>query len=82
MIDLKTIILPATMPLHQRISEAARQIQETLRSRENKFDQRGKQVRLVSCVKENGMFRYTYEFLSKASESPPDENGTGGVEDS
>ena len=74
MIDVKTIILPATMPLHKRISEAAKQIQETLRSRQDRFDQKGKQVRLVSFDKENGMFRYTYEFLSKASESPPDEN--------
>ena len=82
MIDLKTILLPAKMPLNQRISEAARQIQEMLRSRENRFDQKGKQVRLVSCDKENGMFRYTYEFLSKESVSTPDEDGADGVAES
>ena len=77
MIDRKTITLPVTMPLHQRISEAARQIRVWVQSYTEEFDPTRGQLRLVRCVKENGMFRYTYEFLSKPSISPPDEKGPG-----
>ena len=77
MIDRKTITLPVTMPLHKRISEAARQIRVWVQSYNSKFDPTRDQLRLVGCVKKNGMFRYTYEFLTKASISPPDENGAG-----
>jgi hypothetical protein len=77
MIDRKTITLPVTIPLHQRISEAARQIRVWVQSYSDEFEPMRGQLRLVGCVKENGMFRYTYEFLSKTSISPPDENGSG-----
>jgi hypothetical protein len=77
MIDRKTITLPVTMPLHQRISEAARQIRVWVQSYNSEFDPTRDQLRLVGCVKRNGMFRYTYEFLSKTRTSPPDENGAG-----
>ena len=75
MIDRKTITLPVTMPLHQRIFEAARQIRVWVQAYTAEFDPTRDQLRLVGCVKENGMFRYTYEFLSKTSISPPDEKG-------
>ena len=82
MIDVKTISLPETMPLPKRISEAARQIRAWVHSYENESDHKRAQLRLVRCIKKNGMFRYTYEFLSKASESLPDKSRASGGSDS
>lgn len=74
MIDFKTITLPATMPLNERISEAARQIREWIYSYENGFDLRRDQLRLASFEEENGVHRYRYEFLRKESTSVHEEN--------
>jgi hypothetical protein len=74
MIDRKTITLPATMPLHKRISEAARQIREWVRSYESGPDHCRYQLRLVHFEEDNGLNRFRYEFLSKDTPSLPEEH--------
>jgi hypothetical protein len=75
MIYFKTVTLPASMPLHKRISEAAKQIREWVHACQAAFNHSRDQLRLMRITKENGRYQYRYEFMIKDSPTAGEENG-------
>jgi hypothetical protein len=74
MINVKTITLSGTMPLHKMISEAARQIRKWVQSYEKEFDPRSDQLRLAGFEEDNGLRRIHYEYHRRDSASLPEED--------
>lgn len=74
MIYIKTITLPATMPLDKRISEAAMQLREWVHEYQVEGEYPTDQLRLAGFDEKNGLCHYRYEFFRKENASPSEEN--------
>ena len=74
MIEFKTIRLPKDMPVHRRISEAARQVREWTDSHEMGSDPRRHQIRLLGIQEKKDVYAYRYVFLGSESPLVPEED--------